>query len=105
LPKAASSAAAAAAPRRWVRAPRPARTMAARSASAARGSRTLTPKERSILALLARNFSNKEIAKSIDVSDEAVKWHLKNLFNKLDADSRRHAVTRARSLGFIAFDA
>ncbi len=69
------------------------------------GSRTLTPKERSILQLLARNYSNKEIAKSIDVSDETVKWHLKNLFNKLDAGSRKHAVTRARSLGFIGFGA
>ena len=69
------------------------------------GSRTLTPKERSILQLLARNYSNKEIAKSIDVSDETVKWHLKNLFNKLDAGSRKHAVTRARSLGFISFGA
>jgi ATP/maltotriose-dependent transcriptional regulator MalT len=69
------------------------------------GSRTLTPKERSILLLLARNYSNKEIAKSISVSDETVKWHLKNLFNKLEAGSRKHAVTRARSLGFIAFGA
>ena len=66
------------------------------------GSRTLTPKERSILLLLARDFSNKEIAKSIDVSDETVKWHLKNLFNKLDAGSRKHAVTRARTLGFLS---
>ena len=69
------------------------------------GSRTLTPKERSILLLLARDYSNKEIAKSIAVSDETVKWHLKNLFNKLDAGSRKHAVTRARSLGFISFSA
>jgi DNA-binding CsgD family transcriptional regulator len=69
------------------------------------GSRTLTPKERSILLLLARNYSNKEIAKSIAVSDETVKWHLKNLFNKLDAGSRKHAVTRARSLGFLSFTA
>ena len=69
------------------------------------GSRTLTPKERSILLLLARNFSNKEIAKSIDVSDETVKWHLKNLFTKLDAASRKHAVTRARTLGFLGFSA
>jgi DNA-binding CsgD family transcriptional regulator len=68
-------------------------------------SRTLTPKERSILLLLARDYSNKEIAKSIAVSDETVKWHLKNLFSKLDADSRKHAVTRARSLGFISFSA
>jgi ATP/maltotriose-dependent transcriptional regulator MalT len=69
------------------------------------GSRTLTPKERSILLLLARNYSNKEIAKSIDVSDETVKWHLKNLFTKLDAASRKHAVTRARTLGFLGFGA
>ncbi len=68
-------------------------------------SRTLTPKERSILLLLARNYSNKEIAKSIDVSDETVKWHLKNLFSKLEAGSRKHAVSRARSLGFIGFSA
>jgi ATP/maltotriose-dependent transcriptional regulator MalT len=67
------------------------------------GSRTLTPKERSILLLLARDYSNKEIAKSIDVSDETVKWHLKNLFNKLEAGSRKHAVTRARTLGFLSF--
>jgi DNA-binding CsgD family transcriptional regulator len=65
---------------------------------------TLTPKERSILLLLARNYSNKEIAKAIDMSDETVKWHLKNLFNKLEAGSRKHAVTRARTLGFISFD-
>ena len=66
---------------------------------------TLTPKERSILLLLARNYSNKEIAKAIDMSDETVKWHLKNLFNKLGAGSRKHAVTRARTLGFISFSA
>jgi DNA-binding CsgD family transcriptional regulator len=69
------------------------------------GSRTLTPKETRILQLLARNFSNKEIARTIDVSDETVKWHLKNLFSKLEAGSRKHAVTRARSLGFIDFSA
>jgi ATP/maltotriose-dependent transcriptional regulator MalT len=65
--------------------------------------KTLTPKERSILLLLARNYSNKEIAKAIAMSDETVKWHLKNLFSKLGAGSRKHAVTRARTLGFISF--
>ena len=81
--------------------------MAAHEALVARprrqGSRTLTPKERSILLLLARDYSNKEIARSIAVSDETVKWHLKNLFNKLEAGSRKHAVARARSLGFLGF--
>ncbi len=68
-----------------------------------RYSTTLTPKERDILLLLERNYSNKAIANSIDVSEETVKWHLKNLFNKLDACSRKHAVRRARTLGFINF--
>jgi DNA-binding CsgD family transcriptional regulator len=63
--------------------------------------RRITPKERMILQLLARNYSNKEIAQSIAVSEETVKWHLKNLFGKLDAGSRKHAVMRARTLGFI----
>ena len=53
--------------------------------------------------MLARDYSNKEIAKSIDVSDETVKWHLKNLFSKLEAGSRKHAVARARTLGFLSF--
>jgi len=30
-----------------------------------------------------------------------VKWHLKNLFSKLNAGTRRHAVDRARLLGLI----
>jgi len=63
----------------------------------------LTRKEREILELLARSYSNKEIATTLDVSDETVKWHLKNMFNKLEAGSRKHAVTRARTLGVISY--
>jgi ATP/maltotriose-dependent transcriptional regulator MalT len=66
-------------------------------------SKILTRKEREILQLLARSYSNKEIATALDVSDETVKWHLKNMFNKLEAGSRKHAVTRARTLGVISF--
>lgn len=64
-------------------------------------SMVLTPKEREILELLARNLSNKEIAQAIAVGDETVKWHLKNLFIKLDAATRKHAVRRARILGLL----
>lgn len=71
--------------------------------SAPLSTKILTPKEREILQLLARNFSNKEIATTLDVSDETVKWHLKNMYNKLKAGSRKHAVTRARTLGVIDF--
>ncbi|WP_234700759.1 response regulator transcription factor, partial [Burkholderia contaminans] len=61
----------------------------------------LTPKERAILELLARNLSNKEIAVALAVGEETVKWHLKNLFGKLDASSRKHVVHRALVLGLL----
>ena len=61
----------------------------------------LTPKEAHILALLATGLSNKLIARAMEISDETVKWHLKNLFAKLSAGSRKHAVGRARLLGLI----
>ncbi len=62
----------------------------------------LTPKEAEVLGLLNGGMSNKLIAKTMDISDETVKWHLKNLFSKLDAGTRRHAVDRARLLGLLA---
>ncbi|WP_420800203.1 LuxR C-terminal-related transcriptional regulator [Paraburkholderia tagetis] len=61
----------------------------------------LTPKEREILELLARALSNKEIALALGVGEATVKWHLKNLFGKLDASSRKHAVRRALMLGLL----
>ena len=62
----------------------------------------LTPKEADVLRLLHNGMSNKLIAKAMDISDETVKWHLKNLFSKLSAGTRRHAVDRARLLGLIS---
>ena len=80
---------------------------AAPKAGALRGAVTsvgamLTPKEAEILRLLDASLPNKQIAKTMDISDETVKWHLKNLFSKLNAGSRRHAVDRARLMGLLA---
>ena len=61
----------------------------------------LTPREREILELLARNLTNKEIARAAMVGEGTVKWHIKNLFGKLDASSRKHAVRRAVVLGLL----
>lgn len=69
------------------------------------GGGLLTPKELQVLQLLARGYTNKEIAISIEVSDQTVKWHLKQVFGKLDVGSRKQAVSRARALGVVAFDA
>jgi LuxR family maltose regulon positive regulatory protein len=64
-------------------------------------STAFTPKEREILELLARNLSNKEIALAMAVGEETVKWHLKNLFRKLNAGTRKHVVHRATALGLL----
>ncbi len=60
-----------------------------------------TARELEILGALAQGRSNKEIARMLDVEPTTIKWHLKNLFAKLDAVNRRHAVDRARLLGII----
>ena len=61
----------------------------------------LTPKEAEVLSLLNSGMSNKLIARTMDIGDGTVKWHMKNLFSKLSAGTRRHAVDRARMLGLI----
>ena len=61
----------------------------------------LTPKEAEILGLLGRGMSNKRIALTLGIGAETVKWHLKNLFSKLSAGTREHAVDRARLLGLL----
>jgi len=61
----------------------------------------LTSKEAEILRLLGKGMSNKLIARTLDISNETVKWHLKNLYLKLSAGTRKHAVDRARLLGLV----
>lgn len=65
-------------------------------------SMALTPKEREVLELVARNMSNKEIGRALQVGEETIKWHMKNLFAKLDAGTRKQVVARARIFGLLA---
>lgn len=71
-------------------------------AARASPSMALTPKEREVLELLARSLSNKEIGLAMQVGEETIKWHMKNLFAKLDAGTRKQVVSRARILGLLA---
>lgn len=80
----------------------PAPAPAARVQARATPSMALTPKEREVLELLARNLSNKEIGLAMQVGEETIKWHMKNLFAKLDAGTRKQVVSRARILGLLA---
>ncbi|HXE38616.1 MAG TPA: LuxR C-terminal-related transcriptional regulator, partial [Azonexus sp.] len=62
----------------------------------------LTPKERDVLALIARGQSNKEVARDLNVAPETIKTHLKNIFFKLSVERRIQAVAKAQALGLIS---
>ena len=62
---------------------------------------SLSPRERDILVLIADGRSNKEVARSLGVTPETVKSHLKNIFEKLSVERRAQAVACARSLGLL----
>lgn len=61
----------------------------------------LSEREQQILLLIAQGQANKEIARSLDISAETVKWHLKNLFCKLHVTSRTQAITRAQKFNLL----
>ncbi len=61
----------------------------------------LTPRERAVLRLLPSHLSYGEMARELHISLNTVKSHLKSIYRKLDAPSRRDAVDRARDVGLI----
>lgn len=61
----------------------------------------LTDGEKNILAFLARGVSNKVIASELFVSENTVKFHLKNIYGKLGASSRLQAINAARRMGLV----
>lgn len=61
----------------------------------------LTNREAEILELLAKRYSNKEIAAELVISPATVKGHTINLYQKLSVHNRRDAVWAARALGLI----
>jgi two-component system nitrate/nitrite response regulator NarP len=53
---------------------------------------SLTPRERELLEELAAGFTNQQMASRVDVSLNTVKFHLKNLYDKLGLGNRAQAV-------------
>lgn len=58
----------------------------------------LTPREREILRELTRGVPNKVIARALDLSENAVKFHLKKIYRKLDVVGRGMAIAVANKL-------
>ena len=61
----------------------------------------LTPSELRILNLLVAGLSNQEIAERLGITVGTTKWHLHQLFGKLQVPSRAKAVALARDRGLL----
>jgi DNA-binding NarL/FixJ family response regulator len=61
----------------------------------------ITAREREILVMISQGLANKLIARTLEISPETVKSHLKRIFLKLGASTRTEAVCRAGSLGLL----
>jgi LuxR family maltose regulon positive regulatory protein len=61
----------------------------------------LSDRELEILRLIAANRSNQDIARELVLSLSTVKWHITNLYGKLQVRNRLEAVNRARELGLL----
>lgn len=61
----------------------------------------LKPREIEILQLVGRGLENRDIALGLGLTENTVKWHLRNTFAKLGVRQRFHAVNRARRLGYL----
>lgn len=52
----------------------------------------LTPREREIFNLLIQNYSTRQIANQLMISEKTVRNHISNVIQKLGVDSRIQAV-------------
>jgi DNA-binding NarL/FixJ family response regulator len=66
-----------------------------------RGMEILSPREISVLRLIAAGMQNRRIGEELNVSEQTVKSRIKNILAKLNARDRSHAVVLAMKRGFI----
>lgn len=64
----------------------------------------LSPREKDIIALLAKGVSNKEMAHTLNVAESTVKIHVQNILKKLHLTSRVQAAVYAVGHGLVQKD-
>lgn len=53
---------------------------------------SLSPRERTLLEALSKGLTNRELSKELEISENTVKFHLSNLFEKLSVKNRTQAI-------------
>lgn len=53
---------------------------------------TLSPRQREIIELIATGCGDKEIAETLGISADTVDMHIREIFARLEAKTRAHAV-------------
>jgi LuxR family maltose regulon positive regulatory protein len=81
------------------RRPEPAKKVTASIES--EGISPLTPRECEVLAMLDRGLTYAEISKQMAISENTLKYHVKNIYGKLQVNKRIKAVATAKKLGFL----
>ena len=61
----------------------------------------LTSRELEVLTLAAEGLANKQIAQRLWVTPKTIKFHLSNVFRKLDVSNRTEATRQAQRLGLL----
>ena len=61
----------------------------------------LSERELEILRLIARGYTNKVISEQLNLSNNTIKYHNKNILQKLNAHNRTEAVITAIRKGLI----
>lgn len=61
----------------------------------------LTPAEQRVLALVARELTNKDIARELAVSQRTVEYHITSIIQKLEVKTRIGAVAKGYELGIL----
>lgn len=68
------------------------------------GQEDLTPAESNVLRMIVRGMSNKEIASGLEISENTVKTHVKNIFDKIGVSDRTSAATLAIKRGLVRLE-
>ncbi|MFC1861446.1 response regulator transcription factor [Chloroflexota bacterium] len=64
----------------------------------------LTEREVGVLKLMAKGFSNKDIAAALHISSRTVQGHMSQILHKLGVSSRTKALAMALKEGWVTLD-